>query len=119
MESGVNLVETLAVPSDSSVATFHIAGWRTCPSFVKDREVAAAMQILYPDRVAFETHPFEDRDAFKQWLSASQNDLSISFGPNSNVTNHVTSPFAWSSNPTNFVGGCDELLAFLRSSVTL
>ena len=41
------------------------------PSYVKAGEVALAMQMLYPDRVAVEMHPFENRDAFKQWLSTS------------------------------------------------
>ncbi|KAG3009926.1 Thioredoxin reductase [Phytophthora cactorum] len=119
MASGVNLPETLATASDSSVATFHIAGWKTCPSFVKAQEVAAAMQMLYPDRVAFEAHPFEDRDAFKQWLGASQDDITASFGTGSDATKHVTSPFVWSSYPTTFVGGCDNLLAFFRSGIAV
>jgi thioredoxin/glutathione reductase (selenoprotein) len=89
------------------------------PSFIKAGEVASAMQMLYPGRVAFETHPFEDRDAFKQWLSASQDDISASFGADSEATKHVTSPFVWSSNPTAFVGGCDDLLAFFRSGVAV
>ncbi|ETO64027.1 hypothetical protein F444_18366 [Phytophthora nicotianae P1976] len=117
MASGVNLEETLSTTSDSSVVTFHLAGWKTCPSFVKAREVAAAMQMLYPDRVSFEAHPFEDRGAFKQWLSASQEDISASFGADSKAAKHVTSPFVWSSNPTTFVGGCDDLLAFFRSGI--
>ncbi|KAG6960000.1 hypothetical protein JG687_00008464 [Phytophthora cactorum] len=93
MASGVNLPETLATASDSSVATFHIAGWKTCPSFVKAQEVAAAMQMLYPDRVAFEAHPFEDRDAFKQWLGASQDDITASFGTGSDATKHEAASF--------------------------
>ncbi|GMF25608.1 unnamed protein product [Phytophthora lilii] len=73
--------------------------------------------MLYPERVAFETHPFEDRDAFKQWLSASKDDFASSFGAESKATKHVTSPFVWSSNPATFVGGCDDLLAYFRSGV--
>ncbi|KAL3657303.1 hypothetical protein V7S43_017811 [Phytophthora oleae] len=117
MASGVNLAETLVTPSDSSVATFHIAGWKTCPSFVKAGEVAATMQLLYPGQVAFETHPFEDREAFKRWVSESQGEFATSFGADSKATKHVTSPFVWSSNPTAFVGGCDDLLAYFRSGV--
>ncbi|KAE8898121.1 Thioredoxin reductase 1, cytoplasmic [Phytophthora fragariae] len=119
MASGVDLAETLTAASDSPVATFHIAGWRTCPSFVKAAEVAAAMQMLYPDRVAFETHPFEDRDAFKQWLGDAQGDFASCFGAESKAVKHVTSPFVWSSNPTTFVGGCDDLLTFFRSGVAV
>ncbi|KAF1791604.1 FAD/NAD(P)-binding domain [Phytophthora cactorum] len=104
------LPETLATASDLSVATFHIAGWKTCPSFVKAQEVAAAMQMLYPDRVAFEAHPFEDRDAFKQWLGASQDDITASFGTGSDARN---------TYPTTFVGGCDNLLAFFRSGIAV
>ncbi|KAG7386286.1 thioredoxin reductase [Phytophthora pseudosyringae] len=117
--SGVNLAETLATASDSPVATFHVAGWKTCPSFAKAGEVAAAMQMLYADRVAVEMHPFEDRDAFKQWLGASQDAFAASFGADSKATQHVTSPFVWSSNPTTFVGGCDDLLVFFRSGVAV
>ncbi|KAL4114371.1 hypothetical protein PRIC2_014693 [Phytophthora ramorum] len=116
MASGVSLPETLTA---SSTATFHIAGWRTCPSFVKAGEVVAAMQMLYPERVAFEMHPFEDRDAFKQWLSESKPDFAASFGADSKANTHVTSPFVWSSNPTTFVGGCDDLLTFFRSGVAV
>eukprot|EP00644_Phytophthora_capsici_P002057 jgi/Phyca11/556160/estExt2_Genewise1Plus.C_PHYCAscaffold_840066 len=117
MASGVRLAETLVTSPDSSVATFHIAGWKTCPSFVKAGEVATAMQMLYPDRVTFELHPFEDREAFKHWLSESQDEFATSFGVDSKATKHVTSPFVWSSNPTAFVGGCDDLLTYFRSGV--
>lgn len=114
-----SLGDTLSTALSSSVATFYIAGWKSCTSFVKAREVAAAMQMLYPDRVAFEAHPFEDRNAFKQWLSASQDDITAHFGADSRATKHVTSPFVWSSNPSIFVGGCDELLAFFRSGIAV
>ncbi|KAG2528091.1 hypothetical protein BBO99_00003371 [Phytophthora kernoviae] len=114
-----NLAETLATASNSSVTTFHISGWRTCPSFMKAGEVAAAMQMLYPDKVSFETHAFEDRDAFKQWLSTSKDHFVMHFGADSKAVTHVTSPFVWSSNPIKFVGGCDDLLVFFRSGVAV
>ncbi|GMF53182.1 unnamed protein product [Phytophthora fragariaefolia] len=77
------------------------------------------MQMLYPDRVTFETHPFEDRDAFKHWLGVAREDFASCFGADSKAVRHVTSPFVWSSNPTAFVGGCDELLAYFRSGVAV
>ncbi|CAH0486548.1 unnamed protein product [Peronospora farinosa] len=118
MASGVNLTDSLMITSHSNnVSTFHIAGWKTCPSYVKAGEVALAMQMLYPDRVAVEMHPFEDRDAFKQWLNTSQDDFLTHFGTNFAAMKHVTSPFVWSSNPMTFLGGSDDLLAFFRSGI--
>ncbi|CAI5716525.1 unnamed protein product [Hyaloperonospora brassicae] len=119
MASGVNLSAPTATASDSSASVYHLAGWKTCPSFVKAKEVAAAMHVMYPDRVAFETHPFEDRDAFKQWLSTSQDDFATQFGTDSKATRHVTSPFVWRSNPTTFVGGCDDLVTVFRSGIAV
>ncbi|KAI9907386.1 hypothetical protein PsorP6_004712 [Peronosclerospora sorghi] len=86
-------------------------------SGVKAVEVAAAMQILYPDYVTFETHPFDDRTAFKEWLVTSQDDFVAHLGVDSKALKHLSSPFIWTSNPTNFLGGCDDLLAFFRLNV--
>ena len=86
---------------------------------MKAKEVASAMHVMYPGRVAFETHAFEDRDAFKQWLSTSYEDFVTQFGLDSKATTHVTSPFVWISNPTTFVGGCDDLLAVFRSGIAV
>ncbi|RLN94447.1 hypothetical protein BBJ28_00006437 [Nothophytophthora sp. Chile5] len=89
----------------------------TGPSFVKAAEVVAAMQLLYPELVAFETHEFVDRDAFKEWLSVSHSQFVEHFGSDSKAATHSSSPFVWSGSPTAFVGGCDDLLAYFRSGV--
>ncbi|CAH0520140.1 unnamed protein product [Peronospora belbahrii] len=105
MASGVNLIDSPVIKTPRScVSTFHIAGWKTCPSFIMAGDVARSIQILYPERVAFEMHPFEDRDTFKLWLLMSRNDFITHFGTDSMATKHATSPFIWSSNPTTFVG---------------
>ncbi|CAI5712474.1 unnamed protein product [Peronospora destructor] len=119
MASGLNLAESVMMTLHSNVSTFHIAGWRTCPSYVKAGEVALAMQMLYPDRVAVEMHPFEDRDAFKQWLKTSQDDFITHFGTDSKAMKHMTSPFVWSSNPTIFLGSSEDLLTCFRSFVAV
>ncbi|CEG48670.1 thioredoxin reductase 1 [Plasmopara halstedii] len=112
------LLEAQEVVSDT-LATFYLAGWKTCPSFIKAREIVAAMQMLYPDRLAFKILLFEDREKFRVWLKASQGDFAVSFGAKSKAMKHVTSPFVWSSNPTTFVGGCDDLLLFFRSGIAV
>ncbi|KAI9921041.1 hypothetical protein PsorP6_001868 [Peronosclerospora sorghi] len=63
------------------------------------------------------SHPSNDRNAFKEWLVTSQDDLVAHFGVDSKALKHLSSPFIWTSNPINFLGGCDDLLAFFRLNV--
>lgn len=87
--------------------------------FQKASDVAAAMQALYPERLAVQIHEFPDRDAFRSWLSDSRAAFAEHLGGEASpAVTHTSSPFVWTSGPTRFVGGCDALLATFRSQAT-
>lgn len=129
-----SFAQTLA-PADGAKTTFHVAGWLGCtwrplsslqaaanPAravlsagsfFQRAADVAAAMRVLYPDRVDVAAHEFQDRDAFREWLDDSRAAVAEHLG--ADAAAHSSSPFVWTTAPARFVGGCDALLEALRA----
>ena len=94
-------------PSSLRVA---VAGFKTCP-FHK-RAVAAVKQLAASGKIAsFEEKTFPSRDDYRAWLFSSKGRDSFN---DARAKKHTSCPFVF-KNDTEFIGGCDDALAFAAS----
>ncbi len=70
---------------------------------------------MYPSRIEADIQEHADRDAYKEWLAQNKDEHLKTFGPRAGT--HTSSPFVW-KNDTEFIGGCDDTLDFIRQSFT-
>jgi len=85
-----------------------VTGWSACPYFVKAKTALQGMQVLNPTlQVEVVEHP--DRDTFRAWWGKQRESM------NDRAQKHTSSPAVWLAND-DFLGGCDDTLAWLRAN---
>jgi len=89
----------------------HVAGWRGCPYFDKAATVVSSLHHLLPGKVVAQIHEYESRDAYRGWVTGDEGAKKFPSAPAS----FTSSPFCW-RNEDQFIGGCDDALAFVKSA---
>ena len=92
-----------------AVTRLTAAGWAGCGYFRKARTALQGLSVLAPDDVAVEIIEHPDRDAFVAWWTT----FKPSLGKRAEA--HTSSPAVW-LNGTDFLGGCDATLAWIKSN---
>lgn len=85
-----------------------VTGWTACPYFAKAKVALQGIQALNPSlEVEVVEHP--DRDTFRAWWMKQRETMSP------RAQNHTSSPAVWLAKD-DFLGGCDDTLAWLRTN---
>jgi len=79
-------------------------------SFSKAKAALLGMQALQPHALAVEVVEHPDRDAYRAWWFAKREGF-----PNARAHSHASSPAVWMAG-SDFLGGADDTLGWLRSS---
>lgn len=60
-------ISSIYISSKFTMALFHIAGWKSCPFYVRALTALQGISVLFPS-VAVKVHEAGDRDEFRaQW----------------------------------------------------
>lgn len=105
----------------ASPLNLHIAGWSTCGFYKRAHTVLSSLSVLFPTRIKVVQHEYETREDYRSWLIDKDFRSELS---DSRAHTHTSSPFVWvskratskplSKDVIDFVGGCDDTLAFCR-----
>jgi len=74
----------------------------------KAATVAISLQHIFPGKVEASIHEYPTRDAYREWLFKDRGNYG------SRALNHTSSPFCW-KDERDFIGGCDDALAFAKN----
>mmetsp|Transcript_17325 Transcript_17325/g.27007 ORF Transcript_17325/g.27007 Transcript_17325/m.27007 type:complete len:609 (+) Transcript_17325:91-1917(+) len=101
--------------SASPKSILHIAGWTNCGFYRRASSVLTSLSLLFPTKIEVETHEFGSRDEYRNWLLNGPDAFRDTLN-DERAKKHTSSPFTWIEKPEmkNFVGGCDDTLAWCR-----
>jgi glutaredoxin len=85
------------------VTSVHVAGWSGCGFFKRAKGQAANLR----EGIAVEIVELATRDEYQTWLADN--------GAAKGSASHTSSPFVW-QNDGDFIGGCDEFIAWSKKS---
>jgi len=97
----------------SQQAILHIAGWSSCGFYRRATNVLSSLSILFPTKVKVIPHEFDSREEYRSWLIEGEKPFRENFG-DERALKHTSSPFSWFEENNEFLGGCDDTLAWCR-----
>jgi len=107
----------VAAAPASSATRYHIVGWTSCGFFQRAKNVLLSLQTLFPGKYEVVVHESSTRDEFREILPGVRTQLA-----NPKAHGHTGSPFVCtgddlmaSPSGCEYVGGCDDVLAFGRA----
>lgn len=95
--------------AEDQTFVLHIHGFKGCPFCRRAIEAAEALQAERPDLFVVEAVEHENRVDFSAWLKGKRNVLSKKY---KKVAYHTSSPIIYTADD-DYIGGLDEMLAFL------
>lgn len=87
-----------------------VVGWQNCGYFQEAVQATTEAAQKHPDKLTVTHTQLSDRQAYQTWLAEEKPKLGLDGGQQ-----HTSSPFVY-LNDGQFLGGCDAVLAYLKTN---